>query len=332
MVTRVQGCPDQFIIPAVPEKIMTLSLRKRLWLLLTLYAFGQFSALAQTCQQNTIVNVRDQKGKLVPGLQPASFQETLHGQPVKIHGDRVKTESPRVVLLIDVSGSVNRENHNLELAQYAAGNFITVSAIPHVALVQFADRILHTVGFDARPEEMLQKLADLDDGRRATAVGDSLMYAASLFDRPRDGDAVYLISDGVDNRSKFRRKDLQQKFLSSGVRLFCFILSNSNRPHSESEAARDDLQHLAEVTGGSIANVNRNESANVRERLNAALSRTYDTMKNFYQLEVEFPSNADTRRQWELQVVDEQGKKRKNVEVTYARNLTRCTPEPPQKK
>jgi hypothetical protein len=310
---------------------MELSSRRMLWLLCALCAFGQFPAVAQkTCQLTSIVNVRDPQGKLVPGLHPASFQATLRGQPVKILSATLQSQ-PRVVLLLDVSGSINRDNHNFALARFAAGNFVTTSAVPHVALVLFSNRILATLRFDAQPKEMLQKLADLNDGQGYTAAFDSLMYSASLFDAPRPGDAVYFISDGGDNRSKFRSKDVEKHFQSEDIRLFSFILWQGGQSVEE-QAGLYDLKHLAEVTGGSIANVKRDESAKGREWLKASLLRTYDTMKNFYQLEVELPSNADTRHQWELQVVDEHGKKRKDVEVTYARNLPGCTAESPQKK
>jgi hypothetical protein len=88
---------------------------------------------------------------------------------------------------------------------------------------------------------------------------------------------------------------------------------------------------LAEVTGGSVVNVKRNESAKGREWLNAALLRAYDMMRNFYVLEVEFPGNLDTGR-WELQVVDEHGKSRKDVELTYARSVVPCAAGPSKKK
>src|SRR5579864_7581054 len=117
---------------------------KNACLLFALFVFARLPATAQNiaaCQQRLIVNVSDQHGMPVLGLQPASFQGSLRGQPVRIISARPQSELPRPVLLLDVSGSVNRESHSFELAQFAAGNFAATSGIPHLALVLFSDGI-----------------------------------------------------------------------------------------------------------------------------------------------------------------------------------------------
>ncbi len=47
----------------------------------------------------------------------------------------------------------------------------------------------------------------------------------------------------------------------------------------------------------------------------------YQAITHAYRLEVEFPETIDKRRQWELKVVDANGKELKNVEVLYPRLL-----------
>jgi len=298
-------------------------------------AFARFSAPAQNaavCQHRTVVNVSDRQGMPVPGLQPASFQGSFRGQPVRIISARVQSELPRFVLLLDVSGSVNRENHSFELAQFAAGNFVAASGIPHVALVLFSDGVRDKLEFDAAPKDVLLKLADLNDGQGRTTLFDSLVYSAGLFDAPKAGDAVYLITDGVDNHSRMRSEEVEHEFLSRGIRLFCFILWPARHGEDEAERSIYVLQHLTEVTGGLITNTRHDDSSNGREWLKASLLRAYTEMKSFYDLEVEVPGNLDKQHRWELQVVDDRGKKRKDIEVTYARNLTPCAMASPQKK
>jgi len=312
-----------------------MACRKKGWMLFALFVFAGLPATAQNpaaCQHRPIVNVSDRQGMLVPGLQPASFQGSLRGQPVRILSARAQSELPRVVLLLDISGSVNGENHNLELAQFAAGNFVATSGITHVALVLFSDGIRDRLEFDAAPKNVLQKLANLNDGQGRTALFDSLMYSAGLFDTPKAGDAVYLISDGIDNHSKARSKEVERELLSRGIRLFCFILWPTRHGEDEAERSIYVLQHLTEVTGGLITNTRRDDSSNGREWLKASLLRAYTAMKSFYELEVEFPRNLETPHSWELQVVDDRGKKRKDIEVSYARDLVPCAIAPPQKK
>jgi hypothetical protein len=317
-----------------PTRWLLIASCRKAWLLFALLMFARSSTRAQNvaaCQQRSIVNVSDQQGKLVPGLQPRSFQGSLRGQSVRILSATVQSELPRVVLLLDISGSVNRENHNLELAQFAAGNFVATSAIPHVALVLFSDSIRDELGFETEPKNLLLKLANLNDGRGRTALFDSLMYSAGLFDTPKAGDTVYLITDGFDNHSKSHSDDVAREFLSRGIRLFCFILWPT---HQDDGAERSIyvLQHLTEVTGGSVTNARHDDSSKGREWLKASLLRAYTSMKSFYELDVEFPRNLDTPHSWELQVVDDHGKRRKDIEVSYAKRLVPCALAPPQKR
>jgi von Willebrand factor type A domain len=290
-----------------------------------------FSAQAQdpdSCQKRSVVvNVRDQESRLVSGLQPASFRGSLRGQPVRVLSDEVNTEPPRIVLLIDLSGSVNRSNHKLQTTQFLSENFVATSFVPRVALVLFSDRTPDVVGFEHGPKEILQKLANLNDGWGRTALFDSLMYAAGLFQTHEPGDAIYAITDGADNQSKFREKDVQQELLSKGIRLFSFVVSTAQPPlitEIERQNGYLDVQRLAEVTGGSIVNAEYNPYENEHRELEASLQRAYDKMKSFYKLDVQLPVKLDKEHPWELQAMDEHGKRRKDVEITYARNLVSC--------
>jgi len=95
----------------------------------------------------------------VPGLLPTAFQASLRGQPVKIVSARINADQPRVVLLLDVSGSMNRW---MDKARLLARDFIVSSPKPHVALVTFSDHIVDTLGFERGPDAILQKLTTLN--------------------------------------------------------------------------------------------------------------------------------------------------------------------------
>jgi hypothetical protein len=70
-----------------------------------LWPCGSQAQDALDCQHRSLViNVRNQEGNLVPGLEPTAFQASLRGQPVKIVSARVNADQPRIVLLLDVSG------------------------------------------------------------------------------------------------------------------------------------------------------------------------------------------------------------------------------------
>jgi von Willebrand factor type A domain len=277
-----------------------------------------------TCQQRTVVVNPRKGGHLIPGLQPSSFRASVRGQFVKVLAVRANTQPPRVVLLVDLSGSVNRSNHELDRAQFLAEHFMATSFIPRVALVLFSDSILDTVGFDHPPKAIQQTLANLKDGRGSTALFDSLIYSAGLFRTRESGDAIYVITDGGDSHDGAHERDVERELLTKGIRLFCFVVSTAPPPlitEVERQKGYFDLQRLTEATGGSILNAGYDPYENESRELEASLRRGYDRIKSFYTLEVELPTKLDKEQRWNLQLVDQYGKRRKDVETVYARDF-----------
>ena len=61
------------------------------------------------------------------------------------------------------------------------------------------------------------------------------------------------------------------------------------------------LASLAEMTGGTIANLDVDSSSASRERLKTVLQRLYQVMADFYEVKIEVPPNAIRRElSWEL--------------------------------
>jgi von Willebrand factor type A domain len=303
------------------------SFRNKTSVLAILFVFP-YSAQAQNAdncsQRSIIVNVRDQKGKLVAWLQPTSFQASFRGHQVKVVSDRVLTTSPRIVLLVDISESINSSNHSLAVTKFLAENFVAGSTTSRIALVLFSDHIVDTLDFDRKPSEMFQRLASVTDGDGKTALLDSLAYSAKLFHTREPGDTIYVITDAVDNRSKLHERDIEHELLSRGIRLFSFVFSDPSFVTVEEGASVADFKKLTEETGGSSMNPSLDQSARESQQMDASLRHLYDMMRNFYELEVEVPHEPKTEQRWELKVVDSNGKKRKDVELTYPRSLLGC--------
>lgn len=78
-------------------------------------------------------------------------------------------------------------------------------------------------------------------------------------------------------------------------------------------------------TGGVLYNVRRYElSKDERGAVAVAARRMYARMGEFYRMEVELPVKVDKERQWGLEVVDEQGKKERDLTVIYPQKLWPC--------
>jgi hypothetical protein len=310
-----------FHVRTAPSRTLVLFL---LFLFTPVVLFAQAQSPDTCLQETVVVNARDKQGKFIDGLQRASFRALLSNQPVKIQSSTVGTKPPRIVVLLDTSGSMNRANRNLQKAQFLAGNLVASKATPHVALVLFSGRIIDSLGFDRSQNEILHRIASLGDGQGPTALYDSLAYSMSLFPEPETGDAIYLISDGGDNHSKLHENDAGRKLLERGIRLFSFILGDRQFITTEGQNGIEDITHLSEVTGGSVVSAWQDQSVKESERLNAQLTHAYDVMTRFYELGVELPAELNRGHGWELQVLDGSGKKRKDIEVSYPRSLFPC--------
>jgi hypothetical protein len=91
------------------------------------------------------------------------------------------------------------------------------------------------------------------------------------------------------------------------------------------------LSDLGDATGGVVGLADwtitgaYDLTAKGKANLSATLQEIYDQMKNFYELEIELPAAVDKPRRWKLDVVDDKGRKRKDVTVIYPQELVPCT-------
>jgi len=277
-----------------------------------------------------IVNVRDRAGRFVGDLNPSSFRASLQGQQVKISSATVRTGQRRIVLLLDASGSVNRENHALDAARLVARNLLLKDpAELHPALVVFSDHIVDTIDFSHPASEIVLRLAGLEEGRGRTALLDALAYSATLLRPNMPGDAVYLISDGGENSSRTHLRDVKREFLARGIRIFAVRLPGSRYFRTEEEqGAPVLLEDLTNTTGGAVVEFDGSPSERDREHLRGVLDHEYDEMAHFYELEVEFQRGLKQERRLGLEIVDEQGKKRKDIQMSYPQALLPCSIDP----
>src|SRR5690349_6916183 len=197
------------------------------------------SALSD-CTETVPVNVRDRQGKLVVGLEPGMFQATVHGQRVKVQSSKVQRGFRRIVLLLDISGSMTETRGTWGMARLIAGDLVS-SAGPanSIALMTFSDRIIESTGFSPVTSNLAQRVQALEkaDNKltihgRKTALLDAIGSAAALFSQSMPGDTIYLVSDGGENQSTIRADEIKKILVNKGIRLFVALLVN-NYPATE---------------------------------------------------------------------------------------------------
>jgi VWFA-related protein len=146
------------------------------------------------------VSLTDARGRAVPNLTAADFTVTENGQECAIKSLEETTAPFNLVLLLDVSGSVESR---LDFIRKAARDFLkAASPQDKIAIVSFRDDIQIISDFTPDRQKLYDSLHDIEAGG-ATAYYDALAYALVNQLEPLRGErtAVVILSDGDDNRS-----------------------------------------------------------------------------------------------------------------------------------
>ena len=158
-----------------------------------------------------------------------------------------------------------------------------------------------------------------------------------MFSGSELGDVVFAVTDAGENSSRTRKKQAEKSLVSSGTRLFLFLV-RSPLPEGVSEirmgfSVVDDLRKVSgggrlELRPTAVSQISGVENYELDEDARAAVRTLtqglYQQMGEFYSVEFELPVGVDKARGWKLEVVDAKGKRRKDVEVVYPRKLAPC--------
>jgi hypothetical protein len=294
---------------------------------LALSAAGWAQNVDPCLSHHIAVNVVDKQGKIVSGLTPESFHVRTGDETVMVKSAQATARPHRVVILVDLSGSINKSEHTWEMARVAAGNLLVAApSTLRVALVLFSDRIIDTIGFDRPATDIVERLAKLENGKGHTAILDAIDYSINLLQPSGLGDVVYIITDGGENASKAHRSDVESKLLAQGIRLFAFILQPKLYfATPEEEAGPSLLVELTQLSGGMVVDEDSAAALDAQPRLSAVLNRGYDRMAHFYDLELSMPDRWTKKERLRLDIVDQDGKKRKDLSLSYPQYLLPCT-------
>jgi hypothetical protein len=293
---------------------------------LALPAAGVAQNVDRCLSAHIAVNAVDKQGRIVPGFPPESFHVKAGDGLLTVKSAQTGV-GHRVVLVVDVSGSINKSEHTWGIARVAAGNLLVAApSTMRVALVLFSDRIVDTIGFDRPPTDIVERLAKLENGKGRTAILDAIDYSIKLLQPTALGDVIYIISDGGENASKVHRTDLENKLLAQGIRLFAFILQPKAPFSTPEESAEPSLlAELAQVTGGAVVDEDSEAALDDRPKLSAILQRGYGQMAHFYDVQLSIPDRGAKKERLRLEIVDQDGKKRKDLSVSYPQYLLPCT-------
>lgn len=146
------------------------------------------------------VRVLDEKNRAVAGIKNDEFEITESGAAREIVSIKPSTAPFNLVLLLDVSGSVDSYVNFIRKAARAFVN--TVDANDRVSIVIFNDDVKVLSGFTT-DKGKLSEVLDTFDAGGGTAYYDALGFALVETLRPMSGErtAIVVLTDGDDNRS-----------------------------------------------------------------------------------------------------------------------------------
>ena len=212
-------------------------------------------------------SVTDRNGRSIGGMKESDFtvwENGIERQVTKV----VPTNEPfNLVLLLDVSGSVEER---IEFIRKAARDFLnTASPQDRIAIISFRDDIQVISDFSTDRKLLSHKLDEIDAGG-GTALYDALGYILADTVKQLRGErtAIVILSDGDDNKSFVPFPAILEAITESGALIYPLyvpsgLIPEASVPRPEvtidplrtryltlTTRAHDEGQKLAQVSGG----------------------------------------------------------------------------------
>ncbi|HEV2862623.1 MAG TPA: VWA domain-containing protein [Pyrinomonadaceae bacterium] len=245
--------------------------------------------------------VTDRNGRAVAGLTAADFSVVEDGSERTIRSVEPATAPFNLVLLLDVSGSVEER---LDFIRKAALNFLqTAGPQDRIAIVSFRDDIQLVSDFTADRQLLAERIKDIQAGG-ATALYDAAAYSLVHTLRPLRGQrtGLVILSDGDDNRSFLAFPSVLEAVVESGAVVFPLYVPSGLIPASLASAptaattldpvrsryltltsrADEEGKRLAATSGGTYYPITRLEQLqkaydDVVAQLRTSYTVTYET-------------------------------------------------------
>src|SRR5215204_690668 len=243
--------------------------------------------------------VTDRTGRAVTGLTARDFTVTEGGVERAVRDVTPTTAPFNLVLLLDVSGSVEERIDFIRKAALAFLN--TAGPQDRIAIISFRDDVQLVSEFTSDRGVLAERIKDIQAGG-ATSLYDALGYSLVHVLRPLRGErtGVVVLSDGDDNRSFLSFPVIVEAVYETGAIIYPLYVPSGLIPSSSAPTASATLDptrtrfleltsraeeegaRLAEVSGGKYYPITRLEQLqraydDVAAQLRTAYTVTYET-------------------------------------------------------
>lgn len=217
--------------------------------------------------KQVIARVVDSNNRAIGGLEKKDFTVSEYGTDREILSVEPVTAPFNLVLLLDVSGSI--ENY-VNFIRKAARNFLgTMSPQDKIAIVIFSEDVNQIATFTTDRNKLSESLDTFDAGG-ATAYYDAIAFSLVETLKPFKGErtALVILSDGDDNRSFLPFDSLLGSIQESGALIYPLYVPSAlvaasatnsanlsadplrTRYMGLTSKAEDEGARLAKVSGG----------------------------------------------------------------------------------
>ena len=228
---------------------------------------GKFVSVSSPQLLRFNASVTDRNGRAIGGMKESDFTVYENGverQVTKV----VPTNEPfNLVLLLDVSGSVEER---IEFIRKAARDFLnTTSPQDRIAIISFRDDIQVISDFSTDRKLLSRKLDEIDAGG-GTALYDALGFVLADTVKQLRGErtAVVILSDGDDNKSFVPFPAILEAIVESGALIYPLYIPSGLIPETSvpkpevtidplrtryltlTTRAHEEGQKLAQASGG----------------------------------------------------------------------------------
>ena len=294
------------------------------------------------CVERTIpVSLSDRNGVPLPNLTASNLQGTYQKRPIVIRSVEVNDRPPRVMVLVDTSGSMRTTGSSN--ADLAAAVVSKLPANVEVGLAFFAAKTVLVVTPTTDRVKLLYALEPLRKGfyydEGMTALRSALLDSVKIFGPPVFGDTVLLISDGGENHSKASERDVEGILVSSGIRVFALTLQSEFGLLIRSRTVEEldgpgTVQAVVRSTGGTALLIPPpyfpTRPADILEKngketqLGHDIGRQIEQLLKFYRVEITLPGPVDKPRNWKLDLAGFDKGPAGKLELIYPTVLTPC--------
>ena len=260
---------------------------------------GEFATEVAPKLMRVNASVTDRYGRAIAGMRSSDFTVYEDGAERNIVNVTPATESFNLVLLLDVSGSVEER---IDFIRKAARDFInTASPQDRISIISFRDDIQVISDFTTDRGLLSRRLDEIDAGG-ATALYDALAYTLVDTLKPLRGErtAVVILSDGDDNKSFVPFPAILEATIESGALIYPLYVPSGLIPESSvpkpsitvdpmrtryltiTTRAAEEGNKLATVSGGVFYSIKRLEDLqkaydDVVAQLRTAYTITYSS-------------------------------------------------------